>query len=191
MTDTALTGKALTEQALARTAPSLSTIVLSTIVLSTLFLSTAAYAETKIAFVNVGRAFDEYDKTKRLDKELEARTNAKQQEREQKVAAIKKMREELDLLSEQGRQERQSTIDTQIRELQEFDQAARESLRRERDAMLKGVLDEIEKIVQAYAAREGYQVVLTDRAVLYADPSTDITEAVIAVLNQPERGKKP
>lgn len=143
----------------------------------------AAAAESKIAYVDLGRAFDDYEKTKRLDQELETQSSAKQQERERLVAEIRAMRDELELLTEKGRQDRQGAIDEKVQHLQEFDRTAREGLKRRRDEMVKDILGEIERVVQTYAQSNGYDLVLTDRAVLYADKSSDITDQILGALN--------
>ena len=141
------------------------------------------YADTKLAFVELGRAFDDYEKTKQLDHQLEDRSTAKQAERDKLVAEIRKMKDELELLSEKGREDRQGSIDEKLKALQEFDRDTREHLKQERDEMVKGILKEIETTVQAYAAQHGYTMVLSDRAVLYADKATDITDEILKQLN--------
>lgn len=148
----------------------------------------AAAAESKIAFVDLGRAFDDYEKTKRLDRQLEEQSNAKQAERERLVTEIRGMKEELELLSEKGREDRQAAIDEKIQRLQEFDRQAREGLKRQRDDMVKDILKEIERVVEAYAQQHGYDLVLSDRAVLYAGKTADITDQVLQALNGPAKG---
>lgn len=155
------------------------------------FQLSPVFAETKIAYVDLGRAFDDYEKTKRLDRQLEQRSGAKQAEREKIVTEIRRMRDELELMSEEGREGRQRGIDEKIRSLQEFDRQARESLRNERDEMVKTILKEIEQVIHTYAAKAGYTLVLSDRAVLHADKALDITEDILQQLNGQETGKAP
>lgn len=150
----------------------------------------AAAAETKIAFVDLGRAFDDYEKTKQLDHQLEEQSTAKQSERESLVTEIRKMKDELELLTDKGREDRQATIEGKIQRLQEFDRTAREGLKRQRDEMVKGILKEIEHVVQAYAQSHGYDLVLNDRAVLYAGKSSDITDQVLEALNGSDKGSE-
>ena len=145
--------------------------------------ASAAAAESKIAYVDLGRAVDDYEKTKRLDQELETQSSAKQQERERLVAEIRTMRDELELLTEKGRHDRQGAIDQKVQGLQEFDRTAREGLKRRRDEMVKDILTEIEQVVKTYAQSSGCDLVLTDRAVLYADKSADITDQILGALN--------
>lgn len=147
-----------------------------------------AAAEETIAYVNVDRAFDGYQKTKVLDQQLEQRSTAKQQERERMVAEIRKQKDELELMSEKGRADHQAAITQKIQALQEFDRQSREELRQEREQMLKAVLKDIEGAVMAYA-KGRYTLVLSDRAILYAEKPADITDDVVKALNGAEKGR--
>jgi len=66
-----------------------------TVALIGLFLFTGlSFAqEAKIGFVDLSRSFDEYQKTKDFDKDLEKRGDIKQQEREKIVKEIRKLRD--------------------------------------------------------------------------------------------------
>ena len=149
-----------------------------------LLLVPAVGAEGKIAVVDLGRAFDAYEKTRQLDRQLEERSNTKQAERERMVSEIRRMKDELELMSEQGREDRQVALDEKIRTLQEFDRQTRDALKRDREAMVKEILEEIEDVIQRYAKAQGYDFVLGDRAVLYADKAADITDRLIKTLNE-------
>lgn len=144
----------------------------------------------KIGLVNLGRVFKEYEVTKGSEQELERISTAKQQEREKKVSQIRDLRDELALLNEQAREERRQTIEERLRELAGFDQSVRESLRERRDEALQKILDEIEKVVTVYAKEKGFDLILSDRAVLYGAEPMDVTNEIIAILNR-SSGKKP
>ena len=144
----------------------------------------------KIGLVNLGKVFKEYQGTKSSEAEMEKLSTAKQQEREKKVGEIRDMRDELALLNDETREQKRQTIEQRLRDLAGFDQEARESLRGKRDEVLEKILAEIEKVVTAYAKEKGYELILSDRAVLYGVEAMDITDEVIAILNQ-NYGKKP
>ena len=138
----------------------------------------------KIGLVDLGKVFREYEGTKASESELEKLSTAKQQEREKKVGEIRDMRDELALLNDDTRDQKRQTIEEHLRQLAGFDQEARESLRGKRDEVLDKILAEIEKVVTAYAKEKGYELVLSDRAVLYGVDAMDITNEVIKILNQ-------
>ena len=56
-------------------------------------------------------------------------------------------------------------------------------LRKDRDEKLKEILQDIEKVVQSYAQKNGYDFVLNDRVLLYGAASADITQDIVELLN--------
>lgn len=143
----------------------------------------------KIALVNLGKVFKEYEATKVSESELEKAASTKQQEREKKVGEIRDMRDEMALLNEETREQRRQTMEERLRDLAGFDESAKESLRDKRDEVLQKILDEIERVVTAYAKQNGFDLILSDRAVLYGVDAMDITDEIIKILNQ-QYGKK-
>ncbi len=163
-------------------------VILVVIFLFSISALSLAQSTGKIGYVDLSRAFDEYQKTKDSDKSLEQKSDAKQKEREKLVDEIKKMRDELELLSESAKPKKQEAIDDRIKKLQEFDQEAKNELRKERDAMVRDILKEMNEVVAEYGQREGYAIILNDRVLLYSDKALDLTDQIIKVLN--ERYKK-
>lgn len=145
---------------------------------------------SKIATVNLDKVFAEYERTKKSDAQLEQLSGSKQQEREKMVSEIKNLREELVLLNEESRAQRQQTIEEKLRTLASFDRSAKEGLRRQRDDAVKGILEEIESAVSGYAKEHGLELVLSDRAVLYGIDAIDITDEILKILND-HYGKRP
>src|SRR4051812_6720691 len=78
-----------------------------------------AAGEQKIGYVDLAKVFDDYQKTKDFDKQLEGKGTAKQGERDKMVADIKKMRDEAELLSAKAKDDKQAAIDEKIKSLQE------------------------------------------------------------------------
>ena len=150
----------------------------------------AGYAETlKMGYVNLGKIFDEYEKTKEYDKVLESQGGQKQKERDKLVNEIKRLKDELELLSDKGKEEKQNQIDSKVTELRKFDTDVREELSRQRDNFLKEILKEIQATVEEYGQKEKYtMIVRSEGIIIYGDKSVDLTEQVIKVLN--ERYKK-
>ena len=147
------------------------------------------FAETKMATIDLSRAFDEYQKTKQSDKVLEGKGNEKKAERDKRVVEIKKLKGEMDLLNDEGKQEKQALIDQKVKELQEFDREVRDSLRGERDQMVREILKDIDQIIQEYGTEQGYTLILNDRVLLFEDKNLDVTEEIIKRLNKGKEGK--
>ena len=149
----------------------------------------AAHAAGKIAFVDIANVFDNYQKTKESDKELEAKSKGKESELEGKVAELKKLRDGLDLLSDKAKEERQKQIEDKTAELQQFRLAAQNELRRQRDTIAREILKEIDETVQGYAQAQGYDLILNQRTLVYGAPAMDVTSDVLKQLNS--KAKKP
>ena len=137
----------------------------------------------RIAVVNLDEVFKEYERTKASDTKLGAASNSKQVEREHLVSEIKSLRDELVLLNEESRAERQQTIEQKLRELRSFDEQVKESLRKQRDESVKEILKDIEATVTSYAKEHDFDLVLNERAVLYEVEAVDITKDVLEILN--------
>jgi len=140
-------------------------------------------ASPKMAVVNLGVVFDEYYKTKEADKALEEKANAKKSERDKIVADVKKMRDELELLSDKAKEKKQADIDEKIKTLQEFDNNATQELRKQRDENLRVILQDIDTVVSDYAKKNKYDIVLNERALAYADKAYNVTDDILKLLN--------
>ena len=143
----------------------------------------AAKEPGKIGYVNLSLVFDTYEKTKKFDKELEQEAEQKRKERDVLVQAVKKLRDEIELLSQDKRGPKQGEIDEKIKQLQAFDKDAREVLRKKRETMLREILQEIDVVVKEFGDKEGYDYILNDRVLLYKDEASDLSQKIIQKLN--------
>ena len=152
--------------------------------------SAAADMGGKIGYVDLAHVFDEYLKTKEFDKALEVKGAMKQGERDKMVTEVKKLREEAELLSAKAKEDKQAIVDEKIKTLQDFDRTTRDSLRKERDTMVKDILKEIEGVIQAFGKAQGYTFIFNDRVLVYKSDGSDITAQVIKTLNDDYAAKK-
>ena len=152
--------------------------------------STASAAGEKIGYVDLAKIFDEYQKTKEFDKALETKGAQKQSERDKMVAEVKKLRDESELLSAKSKEDKQAAIDEKIKSLQEFDRITRDSLRKERDTMVRDILKEIEVIIQDFGRAQGYSFIFNDRVLVFKSEGNDLTAQVVKALNDTYTKKK-
>ncbi|OIO33534.1 MAG: hypothetical protein AUJ70_03115 [Candidatus Omnitrophica bacterium CG1_02_40_15] len=163
-------------------------IKILTAILISIFLfsiATPVFSESqgKIGYIDLSRSFDEYQKTKDFDKELEAKGDMKQKEREQVVQEIRKMREELELMNKNSREKKEIDIEAKIKSLQDFDQEAKLDLTKDRDNMVKDILKEMSDVIKEYGEKNGYSIIVNDRVLLYGDHGMDLTNEIIKILN--------
>jgi len=142
-----------------------------------------AEPQGKIGYIDLSRSFDEYQKTKDFDKELEKKGDMKQDEREKLVQEVRKMREELELMNKGAREKKEADIEAKIKSLQEFDQEAKVDLTKDRDNMVKDILKEMSDVIKDYGEKNGYSIIVNDRVLLYGDPGMDITNEIVKLLN--------
>lgn len=149
----------------------------------------------KIGFINLSRVFFEYEKSKNLKKSLEDKAKKKDSERKNMVDEIKKMRDEAELLSDKARAEKEPQIEAKIRALQDFDNKTKDVIAKESSEASQAVLQDIETVVNDYAKKENYSIVIDTEAMLYGDDAFNLTDTVIKILNgsyskSPSEGKK-
>jgi len=149
-------------------------------------------AGDKIAYMDLGKVFDEYNKTKDLDKQLEAKSSAKQGDRDKMVVEIKKMKDDLDLAKDADKAKKQAAVEEKLKKLQDFDKESRDSLRKDRDDMARSILKEIKDTIDEIGKKEGYAYILDSRAVLFGSDVNNLTDRVLKILNDQYalKGKK-
>jgi outer membrane protein len=153
----------------------------------------AQEAKLKFAHVDLAKLFDEYDKTKAYDKVLEADNTKFQEERNKKIDSIKELQGKMDVLKDAEKVKAEKDIETLKNEILEFDRTKRTDLTKARDEKVREILLEIEKLVSAYAQKEGITYVMNDRVLVYGDKTLNITEPILKTLNdnyKAQGGKK-
>ena len=153
-------------------------------------LTTAALAkDLKMAYVDLSRLFDNYEKTKEYDAVLQKESEGYQKEREAMINKVRDAQSKLALLKEDQKQKMQVDIDKQKGELIEYDKKKREELAKKRDEKVREILLEIEKVVSELAKKEGYDFILNDRVLIYGDQSQNLTDRVLKAVNEAYRKK--
>lgn len=141
-------------------------------------------AAEKIAYVDLSQTFDAYEKTKVYDDSLAVVQADKEKELEGMAKDIKALEDKMSLMNEKAKAEKQQDLDEKNKKIRALSQQVALDLRKERDEKLKEILQDIEKVVQEYARKNGYDFVLNDRVLLYGTATADITQDVIKALNK-------
>jgi len=147
-----------------------------------LFFITGAFAAEKFAYVDLGRIFSEYSKTKDYDKVLSAKEGVYNTEREKKLTEIKQFQDKMNLLSDKEKETKKADLEAKIKTLQEFDRDQQTELRKEQSEKLKEISKDIEDAIKQYAEKEGYTFVFDDRILVYQTKSLDITQKIMDIL---------
>ena len=143
----------------------------------------AVEGKEKFATVDIGKIFDQYEKTKKYDQDFQNDGKSKQEERDAIVHEIRRLRDEEALLSENSRQDKHKQIEAKMKELDGFDEQVRGTLGEKRDKAVKEVFQDIENTMAQYGQRKGYDFIFNERALLYKDKRFDVTPDILKELN--------
>ncbi len=160
--------------------------ILSVLVFFSMMMVSGGYAqaEGKIGYVDLSRLFDEYHKTKEYDKVLETKHGELEKIGKEKIEKIQESESKLALLKEDQKASLEEELNVMKGEAQEFVQQEQTNLTKERNEKIREILLEIEKIVSDFAEKEGYDIILNDRVLIYGDPAKNLTEQILTILNQ-------
>ena len=147
-------------------------------------LTSICWAAEKMASVNLEKVFNEYQKTKDEEAKLTKIGEEKQTEIDAKLKDIDQMKSDMDLMSDKEKGEMKTKLNKKMEELRQFDRQVRADLMRQRNEIIKGILDEIDKVIADYGKSKGYSIIFNSRALLYKNKGFDITDEVIKYLNK-------
>ncbi len=157
--------------------------ILSIMVVGLMITSAAFAKDMKIGYVDLSRLFDNYQKTKEFDAQLQRQGESFTKDRDGMIAKIRDAQGKLALLKEDEKNKLNDSIEKQKADLIEYDKQKRTELAKQRDEKVREILLEIEKIVSDMAKREGYDYILNDRVLVYGDQTQNITDKVLKILN--------
>ena len=158
-------------------------IVLSAVLVGMALTVSAFAKDLKIAYVDLSRLFDNYQKTKEYDAVLQKESEGFQKERDGMISKIRDAQGKLALLKEDEKAKVTMDIEKQKGDLIEYDKQKRTELAKKRDEKVREILLEIEKIVSDIAQKENYDYILNDRVLIYGDKTQNITDRVLKALN--------
>ena len=145
---------------------------------------TASAAEANYGYVDVARVFDEYEKTKENDQQLQEEGLEKEKERERKLQEIRALKDELMLLSDDAKTKKQEALDEKVRMLQDFDRDAKRELAAKRNKLIREIFQDIDEVIKRFGERKGFDYIFNERALVYSDSKYDMTDEIIKELNK-------
>lgn len=157
--------------------------VFSFLVFCFLFVRPVCADDLKFAYVDIGKVFDEYEKTKKFDQELQDEGKNKQEKRDAIVYEVRRLKDEQALLSDEKKKDTQAAIDNKLKELDDFDQSAQKELTDKRNVIMKEIFADIDGLMKQYGERKGYDLIFNERALLHKSSKLDQTNEVLKELN--------
>ena len=159
-------------------------LVVAAALLGMFVVSGSVYAQDKLAYIDLSRAFSEYNKTKDYDKKLTEKENSYVSERDKKVGEFNTLRDKFALLSDKDKEAKKGELESKAKTLKDFVTQKEEDLRKEQEEKMKEILKDIQEAVKSYSEKSGITIVFNDRVLVYQNNSMDITDSVIAILNK-------
>ena len=161
-------------------------IVLGTLV-GLFLLAGAAFAADKLAYVDLSKTFSEYTKTKDYDKTLTAKEAAYTADRDKQANDLKQLRDKINLLTDKEKEAKQADFQAKVKSFQDFVSQKEGDLRKDQDEKMRDVMKDIKETVKKISEKEGYTMVFNDRVLVYENKGLDITDKVIAALNNSKK----
>ncbi len=148
------------------------------------FFASNAFAADKFGYVELGRIFSEYEKTKAYDQDLGNKENAYTAEREKKVSEVKQFQEKMNLLNDKEKEQKTKELELKVKTLQDFDRQKQTDLRKESNEKRAEVMKDIDAAIKQYAAKEGFTLIFNEVGVVYNAKSLDVTDQIVEALNK-------
>lgn len=146
--------------------------------------------EQKIAFVDVAKIFDTYEKTKDSDRSLQDAGKKKEEERDAMVYDIRQLKDELLLMTGDMKTKKQELLEEKIKGLQDFDKDTKRQLSEQRSQVVQEIFKDIDAAIKRYGERKGLDFVFNERALLYHSDKYDATSEILEDLNKGAKKKK-
>ena len=169
------------------------------LIMASLLLSSPALAANSpvIAVVDGEQLITQSLAGKAVIAELQRLSDAKQKEIDARNAAAKTFKANLDAkgasLSEEARRTQELKLQRDLSDLQLYVREAQEQLKRKEMSMMEPVNQDLEKIIGAYAGRNGIDLVLNrnDPGLLNVSGRMDITAKILEEYNRSYQSKAP
>jgi outer membrane protein len=160
-----------------------------------LTFSVAAHAEAKFGYVDLQRALGEVEEGKGAKARLEAMKEQKQKELDKAQEDLKKEKDVFDkqaaTMTEQVRNEKGAALQKKLIELQQTFEKGRAELAQKQNDEIQAIFGKMTPIITSIAQREGFTMVFerNDAGLIYAPPSLDLTNELVRIYNDQNKGK--
>lgn len=149
-----------------------------------IFVSGSAYAQgTKIAFVDLQRVIRDSKAGKAAKASFESEIQRKQQIIESKRAQLERLRNDFvqqgPAMNETTRLQKAEQIEKLDKELNRTRADFRDDLQKKDFELMQKIAKDLESVLQSIGQSGGYTIILNMDALVYGQPSADITTQVI------------
>jgi outer membrane protein len=158
-----------------------------------LFGISAAYADTKLGFVNAGKLLEESPQAQvaaqRIKDEFSGRDQKLVDAKTQLDAMQTKLKTDGDIMSESKRKQLRLDILARQRDVMRDEEVLRQDLSIRRSELIGSLQDVVRMAIEAIGKAGDYDIIFYD-AISYGKPELDITQIVLEELKKPEYAVK-
>ncbi len=153
----------------------------------------AQQVKQKVGFVDFDSVVKRYYKTQLYQQQIQQEATEEEQNLKDKIEEINKMKQEMELLSDEARTEKEKELQTKIAEAQGQRERSKRDFQRKTINTMNEIFDEIYTEIEKQGKASGYTYIFRKRVaspavdqpiILYADDQYDMTEPVISALNK-------
>ncbi len=160
------------------------------IMILTPFLVRAQTPSVKIAYIDLQKVMLESDKGKEARKSLTDELEKRKKELSQKQDELQKMKDSLEkqvaMITPEARADKEKQYQTRLKDYQRISTDYQTELQQRDQEFTQKILKDLEDLIRNLGESEKYTVILekTQGGILFASPSMDITDKVIAAYNE-------
>ena len=146
-------------------------------------LSLAQAADVKIGFVSIAKILNSAPQAESASKRLEQEFAPRKKGLDEAQKSLRKLEEKIAkdgaVMSESQRRTVENDFRNQARELKRSSDEFREDFNLRRNEELGKFQKQVLDVINSVAKEDGFDLVVTDSATLYASPQVDVTEKVL------------
>jgi outer membrane protein len=158
-----------------------------------LLTSGAAFADFKVAYVDLQEAIGTVNEGKSIKKKLERAYEKKKKELEAAQDELVTLREELEkqgpMMKEDVRRKKLTDFQEKVAKFQEAYLGSQKELAGQEQELTKPMLQKMVKIIEEMAKDLGYDLVVERGAILYAQSNMDLTDELVKRYNTKHTSK--
>lgn len=142
----------------------------------------------KIGVVDIEKIFSSYEKTKKEREKIQQKRTEKQIELSKKQAELKRLLDEYNAkkgkMKEDEMKDYEKRISDLTTEINTFVRLTNQQLIEENRRNTQALLSDIAKVIQEYASKNGYNLVIDKKSLPYFSGGLDISDEIIKILNE-------
>lgn len=143
----------------------------------------AAEKQFRIAYVNFIKVLNEYKKTEDYQNILENKAEEKDKVLRAKMKELKEVQNKLSTLKGAAKKKEEEKFKKLSKEYRKLQREITVDLSKERNERLEEIANDIKKVIEEYAKKKGFDLVVTEMSVLYGDKKLDITDEILKMVN--------